>query len=762
LLAAAALALPLVLVSAVAANTVGFGAQTGGPTCVTVPVTITRSTATPARSASVTIQLDANLVLCSTPATSILRGPWLDTWGSVTPFFSVASLGGGRYQIDQVVIGSPCGPTGNAVMFTVDVAKANPGVTTGAISILSPTMSDCASPPGAIALTIGTPATVTFPPVTPLLPITGFTATKVDTGNDTDGTARVRFTFTLPAGATRAEIYAAPFTNYPEFDDPSPFATTRRINFQNAAGTLPLGFEHDFGNVFTPARGYGWNATTPTTSRNLNPGDPGDGFAWAFNSDPGSATWRFTVPSPGSYQVRVMCGDALTQQRAVVNVENVQFLSNVLTQGGQYTEATQTVTVIDGELTVRIGGAFANTPPLSHTKINLIEIGSGTGGPPGTVPPTATTFPPPLGYALFGDPTTSPADFDTPLRDYYYFVAYAKDDVSGARSTAVALPNGLLNYHLGDVFHGTPLPEVACAGDNVVNVRDLSFLAANYNLVLPPGDSRACLDFCPLYGPGVTAGLPVTDNLVDFQDFSCLAANYGVVSKTIAQPTPAAENSIRVEPVEAGSDEVHADLHMRADGTLRTVSVRLAWDESVVRPIGSVAGAFLEAQGGVTLQPSPGSVDYAVLGARDLGLAGEGVMASVRFRRISTGDPRLHVETVRAVDLSGNLAQVATSEPTDAGGTPRATALLGGVPNPFNPSTRISFVVAARQNVRLSIYALDGRLVRELVRGERDAGAYDATWDGTDQHGVRVASGVYYARFAATDGTWSKPLVLVK
>jgi hypothetical protein len=270
------------------------------------------------------------------------------------------------------------------------------------------------------------------------------------------------------------------------------------------------------------------------------------------------------------------------------------------------------------------------------------------------------------------------------------------------------------------------------------------------------------LDICPVYSVAPRVGLPQTDNLIDVQDFSCLAANYGLVSKSELRPVPAAENSVRLEPVDAAGGEVRADVHMRADGTLRAVAVQLAWDESVVRPIGSVPGAFLQAQDGVTLEPAPGGVDYAVLGARDLGLAGEGVMASVRFRRVGAGDPHLRIETVRGVDLSGNLAQVATSEPSDAGTPPRATALLGGVPNPFNPSTRITYAVAGRQSIRLSIYSLDGRLVRELARGERDAGTYDVTWDGTDQRGARVASGVYYARFAAADGTWSKPLVLVK
>lgn len=66
-------------------------------------------------------------------------------------------------------------------------------------------------------------------------------------------------------------------------------------------------------------------------------------------------------------------------------------------------------------------------------------------------------------------------------------------------------------------------------------------------------------------------------------------------------------------------------------------------------------------------------------------------------------------------------------------------------PNPFNPFTILSFRIDQAGPVRLALYDVQGRLVRELVRGDRPAGTHDMAWDGTDSRGIPCASGVYFA-----------------
>jgi flagellar hook assembly protein FlgD len=84
-------------------------------------------------------------------------------------------------------------------------------------------------------------------------------------------------------------------------------------------------------------------------------------------------------------------------------------------------------------------------------------------------------------------------------------------------------------------------------------------------------------------------------------------------------------------------------------------------------------------------------------------------------------------------------------------------------PNPFNPTTNIEFSIPKSCDVRLEIYDLSGKIVRRLIDGVRyEPGVYKVTWDGTDDHGNRVASGVYIYRMTAGSYTSAKKVVFAK
>ncbi|MFQ5631998.1 MAG: FlgD immunoglobulin-like domain containing protein, partial [bacterium] len=88
--------------------------------------------------------------------------------------------------------------------------------------------------------------------------------------------------------------------------------------------------------------------------------------------------------------------------------------------------------------------------------------------------------------------------------------------------------------------------------------------------------------------------------------------------------------------------------------------------------------------------------------------------------------------------------------------------LMQNYPNPVNPSTVISFQLPVSSDVLLVIYSSTGRLVRTLARGEFAGGRYKAVWDGTDDAGLRVASGLYVYRIAAGDFVAQRKLLLLK
>jgi len=83
-------------------------------------------------------------------------------------------------------------------------------------------------------------------------------------------------------------------------------------------------------------------------------------------------------------------------------------------------------------------------------------------------------------------------------------------------------------------------------------------------------------------------------------------------------------------------------------------------------------------------------------------------------------------------------------------------------PNPFNPAATITFTLSRAGETRLSVYDITGRKVRELVSGYRSAGAHTAIWDGRDERGSAVSSGVYISMLECCGRVGSAKMVLMR
>ena len=98
---------------------------------------------------------------------------------------------------------------------------------------------------------------------------------------------------------------------------------------------------------------------------------------------------------------------------------------------------------------------------------------------------------------------------------------------------------------------------------------------------------------------------------------------------------------------------------------------------------------------------------------------------------------------------------------------PKETALLPNYPNPFNPETWIPYHLAKDADVALTIYAIDGQVVRRLALGHQPAGMYQnrsraAYWDGKNAFGEPVASGVYFYTLTAGSFTATRKMLIRK
>jgi hypothetical protein len=128
-----------------------------------------------------------------------------------------------------------------------------------------------------------------------------------------------------------------------------------------------------------------------------------------------------------------------------------------------------------------------------------------------------------------------------------------------------------------------------------------------------------------------------------------------------------------------------------------------------------------------------------------------------------------------AVDASGNTVTVSgidaletltlgPSAVTDAGPevTPRVTRLIAAYPNPFSPSTTITFELSETMPVTVEVFDVTGRKVRTLQDGILGAAQHAVTWSGINDAGQRVTPGVYFCRLVAGNVLRTAKMSLLK
>jgi hypothetical protein len=126
--------------------------------------------------------------------------------------------------------------------------------------------------------------------------------------------------------------------------------------------------------------------------------------------------------------------------------------------------------------------------------------------------------------------------------------------------------------------------------------------------------------------------------------------------------------------------------------------------------------------------------------------------------RISDVEQHTEAET-----FHHKISVIATSDILQPGNMPTKFALHTNYPNPFNPNTHIKFDLAKTCNMSLIVYDIAGRLVKVLVNDEeKEAGYYSIEWNGTNENGEKVASGIYFYKMTTEAFQTTKRMALVK
>ncbi|HPF70110.1 MAG TPA: FlgD immunoglobulin-like domain containing protein [Candidatus Krumholzibacteria bacterium] len=329
-------------------------------------------------------------------------------------------------------------------------------------------------------------------------------------------------------------------------------------------------------------------------------------------------------------------------------------------------------------------------------------------------------------------------------RGVYYYEVFAVD-AAGNASPAAPANDRSTNYWLGDVWGvgSDPVP------NGLVESFDMNELGSYFFTTVAIGSPGAVVDVGPT-DDWSRLGIPLTDSRIDFEDLMVFSMNFGVVSA--AKDRAPASDRVVLAWVDYGDGRYGLRLVEGASLKGLLVTAPRAVD-------GVEAGQLLDAQseptflrnGGATLNTA-----VAVMGV-NVPFAGTGDLLVVQAdEAIDVADL---VIIARGTD---NSALTVSLDKTSDVATPRVFALYPNYPNPFNPMTKISFSLPEAQNVKLTVYSVDGRRVATLVNENRPAGLHEVLWQGRDDAGRQAASGVYFCRIEAGPYSSVQKMTLTK
>jgi hypothetical protein len=350
-------------------------------------------------------------------------------------------------------------------------------------------------------------------------------------------------------------------------------------------------------------------------------------------------------------------------------------------------------------------------------------------------------------------------------RDIYYYQAFCYDYAKNYGPAASTARDLSTNYWLGDVASG-----VGVWGYNgLVNDADIDKLGGKYHQAPPAGQWNECDVGPTVHEDYSRVGLPTPDNFIGFEDLMIFAMNYGVVAPRIVPFLPgAAEEALALSLAEVSrvGDEVQVAVRLSGNaGEVKGFSASVEFDATQLEFVSAALTPDMQSTLARVFfwagcEDSAVKVDLAVLGT-DVTIGGSGDAAVLTFRALS-GDYALEFaeamlrgadNEVLAADLDGCVSRPEV---------PTAFRLVQNAPNPFNPRTTVAYDVPVASEMSIRVYDVTGRLVTTLVDGVVEPGRHAVTWNGTNDAGEGVGTGVYFCVMDATDYHATRKMMLLR
>ena len=601
------------------------------------------------------------------------------------------------------------------------------------------------------------------------------------------GTATITATATDPEGASATQSYT--LTVIPENTAPSPAPNINKLPDQTikVGGTATV----DLGSYFTDADGdtLTYTATSADTSK--------------ATVSVSSATLTITAVAEGTTTITARAtdpGDLWAKLDSSVTVRASNSAPTAITIPDQTVNANQTATINlasyfsdpDGDAltyTASSSDTGKATTSLSGTTLTVQTIAAGTA----TISATAT------------DPFSSSASLSFTLT--INAAPGQADVVSGLSAQEQLLLGRLLTYDtiiFNELYNGS---DDANDWLELRNVSEVDIPIDNWQLTIQTGSAPAIIPFPA--GTVIPAGdvllltnTALTPAAVVVEDFVLPQTDFALILRS-----PIAFGDIAGNYIQSEKERPETVPELTADTVWERVEATVsgyraeAWAVSTHRNGLGSPGYHPSAVTGDLNHDGIVNILDLVLAASQFGATGPSaadlngdntvniqdlVLVATASSNVAAA-PAANQSTAAMVNTWLQLAQQNASstgqtslskgfsyargiqmlEQLVAALTPDTTALLANYPNPFNPETWIPYQLSKAAEVTVTIYASDGSVVRTLALGHQDAGMYKnrtqaAYWDGTNDLGETVASGVYFYTLTAGEFMATRKMLILK
>jgi uncharacterized protein (DUF362 family) len=342
-------------------------------------------------------------------------------------------------------------------------------------------------------------------------------------------------------------------------------------------------------------------------------------------------------------------------------------------------------------------------------------------------------------------------------RNVYYYTIFSFDNAGNYSAASPAVQGRATSYWLGDVD-----------ADGFVQTSDLVDFSSAFGSIQGGGGWNNICDFGPTEDWS-RLGIPRPDDLVDFEDLMIFALNWGVVTPAgmdmfVAAHTSEDLSSLVKFEIVPGRENVLSVVLKNQAATLKGIHIVLEAEGDVLRV---ERGSLIAGRSDVffgTLSNGKGTADIcmAALGI-DKPLLAKATGEIARFT-VAPGE-KPAVVRFKAIDLrnlDNKNTDVVVADKYEAPFVPKATALMQNFPNPFNPTTVLTYDVASAGQVTIQVFDVSGRLIRMLLDVHKEVGRHQVAWDGKDASGSAVPSGIYFYRMKTSGFDATRKMILLR